>query len=111
VSLAAPGLMSSANADYGAPPTSQLPPLPRLDGETQLIVFTHPSIFTLESKPIEDDDEADVLGDRLRLSMLGGAVLDTLVTSALFHFQPLLSPDNMRACLATQYQFVPLTDR
>jgi ribonuclease-3 len=62
-----------------------LPPLPHLDGDILLDVFTHSSL-DYDAKPVNQD-----YGDNNRLAELGERVLSLAITQRLFYKKPLLT--------------------
>ena len=69
-----------------SPAPVPVPPIPKLQGEIILEVFTHRSI-RFPSAPINQDSE---YGDSDRLTVLGEKVLEAAVTDALFRKRPML---------------------
>ncbi|RDB28875.1 Ribonuclease 3 [Hypsizygus marmoreus] len=65
-----------------------LPPLPKINSDLVLQVFTHVSLRRLAGRP-ED------YGDNERLIALGKAVLDVAVTFALFNKRPMLKTSDI----------------
>lgn len=76
---------SSATMGSPAPPT-QVPPIPKLQGDILLEVFTHRSL-RFPDQPRHVDSEH---GDYERLAALGDKVLETAVTVALFRKRPMI---------------------
>ncbi|GLB44154.1 putative double-stranded RNA binding motif containing protein [Lyophyllum shimeji] len=66
-----------------ADPSCDIPRLPNLSLDVLLQVYTHPSLRRSNSLPEE-------YGDNERLSQLGSAVLDAVVTHTLFNRRPML---------------------
>jgi len=62
----------------------RLPPLPKLTSELILQVYTHISLRRLS------DNGPEEYGDNERLTELGKAVLDALITYVLFSKRPML---------------------
>ncbi|GJE85783.1 ribonuclease 3 [Phanerochaete sordida] len=75
---------SSTTMDSPAP--VPIPPIPKLQGEIILEVFTHRSI-RFPGAPVNQDSE---YGDNDRLAVLGEKVLEAAVTDALFRKRPML---------------------
>lgn len=68
-----------------------VPPLPQLNGELMLDVFTH-------SLPPSYLNEQAPHGNGERLAQLGQSVLDTIVTFILFEERPMLSAEELKVC-------------
>lgn len=81
-----PVASSSTPLKRNRPPeiSAQLPPLPKINSELILQVFTHISLRRWSERP-EDH------GDNERLILLGQLALDATVTCALFGKRPLLT--------------------
>lgn len=69
-----------------SPTPTQVPPIPKLQGEIILEVFTHRSL-RFHGAPLDQDSE---YGDNERLAVLGEKVLEAAVTDALFRQRPML---------------------
>ena len=80
---------------------SGLPPLPRIDGDVDLMldVYTHSSL-RFGSAPMNDD-----YGDTERLAELGAKVLELTVTNQLFSQRPFLNSKEIQVCLEAIPQF------
>ena len=63
-----------------------LPPLPPIQGELMLEVFTHKSLDSEQGAPTADEH-----GGSSRLATLGKRVLESVVMTTLFQRQPLYS--------------------
>lgn len=72
---------------------SRLPPLPKLQGDLDLMldVYTHNSIKHSTHMNQESD-----YGDTDRLAELGAKVLDLAVTAHLFQRRPMITADEIR---------------
>lgn len=65
-----------------------VPPLPKINGDVILEVFTHKSL-----RVVHVNEE---YGDNERLALLGGAFLEAAVTESLFRSKPALKADDIR---------------
>lgn len=74
---------------------STLPPLPRIEGDIDLMldVYTHSSLRMLDT-PMNDD-----YGDTPRLKELGQRVLELVVTYHLFNERPMLRQDEIQVSM------------
>jgi dsRNA-specific ribonuclease len=70
---------------------SELPPLPRIDGEAILGVFTHTSIRPAGPEMVGTDS----FGGNHRLNELGTKVLEMAATAALFVKRPMLTAGDL----------------
>jgi len=68
---------------------STLPPLPKIDGDVDLMldVYTHSSLRPLGVVSMNEN-----YGDTLRLEDLGAKVLDLAVTVHFYNERPLINP-------------------
>lgn len=80
---------------------SDLPPLPRIDGDVDLMldVYTHSSL-RFGSAPMNDD-----YGDTERLAELGAKVLELTVTNQLFSQRPFLHSKEIQVRLVAISRF------
>lgn len=62
-----------------------LPPLPPLDGDLLLEVYTHSSLY-YEGRPIVEE-----YGDSERLAVLGSEVLNLAIAQRLFNKRPMMT--------------------
>lgn len=69
-----------------------LPTLPLLSGDLILDVFTHKSL-RYPGAPVDNE-----FGDNDRLALLGGRLLSTAMTLALFNKRPMLSSEEIQVC-------------
>lgn len=65
---------------------TQLPPIPKLNGDIILDVYTHRSL-RFPGAPLDQDSE---YGGGERLAVLGEKVLEAAVTDALFRKRPMM---------------------
>ena len=77
-----------------SPAPVQVPPIPRLQGEIILEVFTHRSL-RFPGAPLDQDSE---YGGTERLTVLGEKVLETAVTDALFRKRPIIPGPEIEVC-------------
>lgn len=70
-------------------------PLPKIDGELVLEVFTHSSLLPGD----EDEPTSDEWGGGARLATLGAKVVDLVVMASLFRQQPYLGPTILKVDL------------
>ena len=77
---------------------SVLPPIPKLNGEVLLDVFTHRSL-RFEGAPT---DETSEYGDNMRLATLGEAILRATVMDTLFKKRPMLQSKELDVCSHSQ---------
>jgi len=75
----------------GSPAPVQYPPLPKLDGDVILEVFTHRSL-RFPGAPLDQDSE---YGGNERLAVLGEKVLEAAVTDTLFRKRPMLKGNDI----------------
>ena len=80
---------------------SELPPLPRIDGDVDLMldVYTHSSL-RFGGAPMNDD-----YGDTERLAELGAKVLELTVTNQLFRQRPFLHSKEIQVCFVALPRF------
>jgi hypothetical protein len=80
---------------------SDLPPLPRIEGDVDLMldVYTHSSL-RFGGAPMNDD-----YGDTERLAELGAKVLELTVTNQLFLQRPFLHSRDIQVCLVSIPRF------
>lgn len=76
----------SAPTNSGAKMTS-FPPIPKLNGEVLLDVFTHRSL-RFNGAPLDSTSE---YGDNMRLAVLGDAIMRASVIDTLFRKRPMLT--------------------
>lgn len=79
--------------------SSPFPPLPKINSELILQVYTHISLRRLDAPP-------DDYGDNERLARLGEMVLDATVTYALFNKRPMLNTQEIR--VSSQASCLPI---
>lgn len=69
---------------------NDLPPLPLIEGELILEVYTHQSLNVEPGAPTPDEN-----GGSARLAILGKTVLESAVMTNLFQQRPMYSPDQL----------------
>jgi dsRNA-specific ribonuclease len=84
-------LSSAPSSAASGAKMSSLPPIPKLNGEVLLDVFTHRSL-RFHGAPLDDSSE---YGDNIRLAVLGKVILEACITDTLFKKRPMLPADQI----------------
>jgi dsRNA-specific ribonuclease len=83
------GSSSALKRSWSRQNETVFPPLPKINGDVILEVFTHKSLRVAHVN--------EEYGDNERLALLGSAFLEAVVTESLFRLKPTLEADDIKA--------------